>query len=88
MTPATTSSPSPGRCARRALTALEATAAERRRRTRGPVVELGVADVEAAIDQAAVRYDRNGDQHYDVTSAFIKSIRGPTLTPHCTTWRG
>ncbi|GAC48291.1 putative ATPase [Gordonia aichiensis NBRC 108223] len=38
--------------------------------------EIDVADVEAAIDRAAVRYDRDGDQHYDVTSAFIKSIRG------------
>ncbi len=28
------------------------------------------------MDQAAVRYDRQGDQHYDVISAFIKSIRG------------
>ncbi|MFT4088678.1 MAG: replication-associated recombination protein A [Gordonia sp. (in: high G+C Gram-positive bacteria)] len=37
---------------------------------------LAVADVEAAIDKAAVRYDRDGDQHYDVISAFIKSIRG------------
>ncbi|WP_040510472.1 replication-associated recombination protein A [Gordonia soli] len=37
---------------------------------------IAVADVEAAIDRAAVRYDRDGDQHYDVTSAFIKSIRG------------
>src|SRR5829696_4278624 len=32
--------------------------------------------VERAIDKAAVRYDRAGDQHYDVISAFIKSIRG------------
>ena len=32
--------------------------------------------VEKAIDVAAVRYDRDGDQHYDVISAFIKSIRG------------
>ncbi len=31
---------------------------------------------EAAVDRAAVRYDREGDQHYDVTSAFIKSMRG------------
>ena len=29
-----------------------------------------------AVDRAAVRYDRHGDQHYDVISAFIKSIRG------------
>ncbi|GAB2854061.1 replication-associated recombination protein A [Actinocorallia aurea] len=32
--------------------------------------------LEKAVDQAAVRYDRDGDQHYDVISAFIKSIRG------------
>jgi putative ATPase len=32
--------------------------------------------LEKAVDRAAVRYDREGDQHYDVVSAFIKSIRG------------
>lgn len=32
--------------------------------------------VERAVDIAAVRYDKAGDQHYDVTSAFIKSMRG------------
>lgn len=37
---------------------------------------LTLADVEAAVDVYAVRYDRGGDQHYDVISAFIKSIRG------------
>ena len=37
---------------------------------------LTVEIVERAIDVAAVRYDRDGDQHYDVISAFIKSIRG------------
>ena len=31
---------------------------------------------EQAVDVAAVRYDRDGDAHYDVTSAFIKSMRG------------
>ncbi|PSJ19543.1 AAA family ATPase, partial [Halomonas sp. ND22Bw] len=41
----------------------------------GPVV-LDLATVEASVDKAAVRYDRAGDQHYDVISAFIKSIRG------------
>jgi putative ATPase len=59
--------------ARRALTALEAAA--------GAVqadggVEVSLAALELAIDTAAVRYDRDGDQHYDVISAFIKSIRG------------
>jgi putative ATPase len=35
-----------------------------------------VAALEQAVDRAAVRYDRDGDQHYDVASALIKSIRG------------
>ncbi|WP_455647968.1 replication-associated recombination protein A [Nocardia salmonicida] len=56
--------------ARRALTALEASAESA---TEG-AVELET--VEATVDKAAVRYDRAGDQHYDVISAFIKSIRG------------
>ncbi|MCD0449003.1 replication-associated recombination protein A [Actinocorallia sp. API 0066] len=38
--------------------------------------EITVDVLEKAVDQAAVRYDRDGDQHYDVISAFIKSIRG------------
>jgi putative ATPase len=58
---------------RKALTALEASAA-------GAValststVDLQIA--EAALDKAALRYDRDGDAHYDVVSAFIKSMRG------------
>jgi putative ATPase len=60
--------------ARRALTALEVAselvgAAE-------PGAELTVTAVEQSLDRAAVRYDRDGDQHYDVISAFIKSVRG------------
>ncbi|MET8314946.1 replication-associated recombination protein A [Rhodococcus erythropolis] len=64
--------------ARRALTALEAAAGaalDTAGETSGPVV-LDLATVEASVDKAAVRYDRAGDQHYDVISAFIKSIRG------------
>jgi putative ATPase len=59
--------------ARRSLTYLEAAtgAAAARGST---TVDLETA--ETAVDQAAVRYDRQGDQHYDVTSAFIKSVRG------------
>jgi putative ATPase len=37
---------------------------------------ISVEVVEQSLDQAAVRYDRDGDQHYDVISAFIKSVRG------------
>jgi putative ATPase len=58
--------------ARRALTALEVafeTAGEA-----GGVIT--VEAIEQSLDKAAVRYDRDGDQHYDVVSAFIKSVRG------------
>ncbi|WP_424346865.1 replication-associated recombination protein A [Kocuria sp. CH-021] len=41
-----------------------------------PVPVITREHAEEALDRAAVRYDRNGDQHYDVVSAFIKSIRG------------
>ncbi|WP_055122021.1 replication-associated recombination protein A [Corynebacterium oculi] len=38
--------------------------------------ELTAETVQANVNRAVVRYDRDGDQHYDVISAFIKSIRG------------
>jgi putative ATPase len=41
----------------------------------GPAV-IDLVTLETAVDRAAVRYDRAGDQHYDVASALIKSIRG------------
>ncbi|MDG4750748.1 MULTISPECIES: replication-associated recombination protein A [Micromonospora] len=58
---------------RKALTALEAAAATATALGTGRI-DLAVA--EQAVDVAAVRYDRDGDAHYDVTSAFIKSMRG------------
>jgi putative ATPase len=57
--------------ARRVLTYLEAAALGM---PDGAVISA--ADLERAVDKAMVRYDRAGDQHYDVISAFIKSIRG------------
>ncbi|GAA3626972.1 putative ATPase [Lentzea atacamensis] len=59
--------------ARRSLTALEA-AADSAAASNNGVITLEL--LESTVDKAAVRYDRDGDQHYDVTSAFIKSIRG------------
>ncbi|MCX2947626.1 replication-associated recombination protein A [Lentzea sp. NEAU-D7] len=59
--------------ARRSLTALEA-AADSALASNDGVITLEL--LESTVDKAAVRYDRDGDQHYDVTSAFIKSIRG------------
>ena len=54
--------------ARRALTALEGAAETGEHVT--------VETIEQSLDNAAIRYDRDGDQHYDVISAFIKSVRG------------
>jgi putative ATPase len=58
---------------RKALTALEAAASSA---TAQGGTEIDLATAERAVDVAAVRYDRDGDAHYDVTSAFIKSMRG------------
>jgi putative ATPase len=69
--------------ARRALTALEAAAgvALDTEPLGAPTsddhrVTIALAHTEQAVAQAAVRYDRAGDQHYDVASALIKSMRG------------
>lgn len=64
--------------ARRALTTLEAAAGvsidQAEADARKPIVTIDHAA--QAMDQAVLRYDKDGDQHYDVISAFIKSIRG------------
>ncbi|SOC50587.1 putative ATPase [Blastococcus aggregatus] len=58
---------------RKALTALESAAGAAQA---VGATEIDLATLETAVAQAAVRYDRQGDQHYDVASALIKSIRG------------
>ena len=58
--------------ARRALTALEVASESVHEASE----RVTVAAIEQSLDEAAVRYDRDGDQHYDVISAFIKSVRG------------
>lgn len=71
--------------ARRSLTSLEAAAAiafseAEQAGEKDPVpaepVRITLAHATEAVDRAAIRYDRSGDQHYDVVSAFIKSMRG------------
>lgn len=71
--------------ARRSLTSLEAAAAiafseAEQAGEKGPEpakpVRITLAHATEAVDRAAIRYDRSGDQHYDVVSAFIKSMRG------------
>ncbi len=59
--------------ARHALNALEAAALVVSSRGASRIT---LADIEDALQRPRVIYDRAGDQHYDVASAFIKSIRG------------
>lgn len=59
--------------ARSALNALELSAHIAAARAGAQQIEA--ADVEEAMQQRALRYDRAGDEHYDVISAFIKSVR-------------
>ncbi len=61
--------------ARRALTALEA-AASMPEESADEIPTVDADHVAQAVDRALLRYDRQGDEHYDVISAFIKSIRG------------
>ncbi|MBS4023422.1 MAG: replication-associated recombination protein A [Dethiobacter sp.] len=61
--------------ARAALNALELAAAiAKTDEAGGRLVDLSVA--EEAVQRRSVVYDRDGDSHYDVISAYIKSIRG------------
>ncbi|MFN8077510.1 MAG: replication-associated recombination protein A [Kineosporiaceae bacterium] len=62
--------------ARRALTTLEAAAGVALDDAGEEPPRITLSAAERAVDGAAVRYDRAGDQHYDVVSAFIKSMRG------------
>ena len=66
--------------ARKTLTILEAAAGAmtgdtaRKKGARLPIITPEV--VSQVMDVATVRYDKGGDDHYDVISAFIKSMRG------------
>jgi putative ATPase len=64
--------------ARVALNGLEAAAALAAGRAQGANTdgEIGLDDVERALQQRHLLYDKAGDQHYDIVSALIKSVRG------------
>jgi putative ATPase len=62
--------------ARRALTILEAAASRAIELSETTHPTIGLEDIGASLEAALVRYDREGDQHYDTISAFIKSVRG------------
>ncbi len=57
--------------ARTALNALEEAA-----NLAGRCQQITLEIAEEGIQRRAMRYDKDGDQHYDIISAFIKSIRG------------
>ena len=58
--------------ARRALTALEIGVLS----VAGSTQHLDLEAAQESIQKKAIRYDATGDEHYDVASAFIKSMRG------------
>lgn len=61
--------------ARRSLGALERVALHFRERPMGaPALET--EDLAAALGESSLLYDRSGEEHYNVVSAFIKSMRG------------
>lgn len=70
--------------ARRALTGLEAAAGSALALAEGAdgdpheaaLPQITAEVVSISVDRALLRYDKDGDQHYDVVSAFIKSMRG------------
>lgn len=59
--------------ARQALTVLELVAGVALAHGRRQILPC---DVEAVAPAALLRYDREGDQHYDIVSAFVKAMRG------------
>lgn len=66
--------------ARRALGALEvavlSTSSQEGREGASGVIEIDLRTAEESIQRKAIVYDGTGDEHYDVISAFIKSMRG------------
>ncbi|AGB41733.1 AAA ATPase [Halobacteroides halobius DSM 5150] len=61
--------------ARQALNALELAVLTTPESKRG-VKEITLEVAEESIQQKAIKYDQNGDNHYNVISAFVKSLRG------------
>ena len=61
--------------ARNALNAIELGILTTQRGEDGKI-HITVEVIEECIQKRVVRYDKNGDNHYDIISAFIKSLRG------------
>ena len=59
---------------RKAMNALELLSSAARREEGKLVISL--EDAQTAAQKSAMRYDREGDDHYDIASALMKSLRG------------
>lgn len=62
--------------ARHALNAVELGILSTERDGKTGKIRIDLAVAEECIQRRSIRYDKNGDNHYDVISAFIKSMRG------------
>ena len=62
--------------ARKALTALEIRASSRQARRKQKKIKFDLETAKDSIQQKAIFYDKTGDTHYDLASAFQKSMRG------------
>jgi putative ATPase len=62
--------------ARHALNAVELGILSTDRNEATGKIELTLSVAEECIQRRSIRYDKDGDNHYDIISAFIKSMRG------------
>ena len=62
--------------ARKALNAIELGILSTERNSETGKIEITLSVAEECIQRRAIRYDKTGDNHYDIISAFIKSMRG------------
>ena len=66
---------------RKAMNALELLSSAARREEGKLVISL--EDAQTAAQKSAMRYDREGDNHYDIASALMKSLRGSDPDAAC-----
>ena len=66
---------------RKAMNALELLSSAARRE--GGKLLISLEDAQTAAQKSAMRYDREGDNHYDIASALMKSLRGSDPDAAC-----
>lgn len=49
----------------------------------GQIIHITMEAAEESVQRKVVLYDKEGDYHFDIISAFIKSLREAILMPHC-----